>query len=45
MAGNGSGKGDLNAHVATYDRMIGMMKWGALGVFLIAAIVVWLIAV
>ncbi len=39
-----AGKGDLNAHVATYDRMIGMMKWGGLAVFLLAAIVVWLIA-
>jgi len=40
MAGNT----DLNAHVASYDRMIGMMKWGGLAVVIIVAIVIWLIA-
>ncbi|MBM6576802.1 MAG: aa3-type cytochrome c oxidase subunit IV [Sphingomonas sp.] len=40
MAGNT----DLNAHVASYDRMIGMMKWGSVGVAIIVAIVIWLIA-
>jgi len=40
MAGNT----DLNSHVHTYDRMIGMLKWGGLAVFVIAALVVWLIA-
>lgn len=35
---------DLNAHVASYDRMIAMLKWGAVGVAIIAAAVIWLIA-
>jgi hypothetical protein len=35
---------NLQAHVASYDRMIAMMKWGGLAVFLIAAFIVWLIA-
>ena len=40
MAGNS----DLTSHVNTYGRMIGMLKWGGLAVFIIAALVVWLIA-
>ena len=40
MAGNG----DIKAHIGTYDRMIGMMKYGALAVAIIAALVIWLIA-
>ena len=35
---------DMKAHVASYDRMIGMLKWGAVGVAIIAAAVIWLIA-
>jgi len=35
---------DLKSHVHTYDRMIGTLKWGGLAVFLVAALVVWLIA-
>ncbi|RYD45954.1 MAG: aa3-type cytochrome c oxidase subunit IV [Verrucomicrobiaceae bacterium] len=34
----------LQAHVSSYGRMIAMMKWGGLAVFLIAAFIVWLIA-
>lgn len=40
MAGNG----DMNAHVSDYGRMIAMLKWGALGVAIIVALVIWLIA-
>lgn len=40
MAGNT----DLNAHVQTYDRLIGLLKWGALGCAIVAALVIWLIA-
>jgi hypothetical protein len=28
----------------TYDGMIGMLKWGSLGVAVLVAIVIWLIA-
>jgi hypothetical protein len=34
----------MEAHVATYGGMIGMLKWGAVAVFVIAAFVIWLIA-
>ena len=40
MAGNG----DIKAHIGTYDRMIGLMKYGAIAVALFAALVIWLIA-
>ena len=40
MAGNG----DLKAHEQTYAQMIGMLKWGGVACFVIAAIVVWLIS-
>jgi hypothetical protein len=40
MAGNG----DIKAHVSTYDRMIGLMKYGAIVVALVTALVIWLIA-
>lgn len=40
MAGNG----DLKAHEATYHGVIGLIKWGAVASFAIAAFVVWLIA-
>ena len=35
---------DLKGHVKTYDSLIGLLKWGAVAVFLIAAAVVWLIS-
>ncbi|MDQ1157491.1 hypothetical protein QE385_001818 [Sphingomonas sp. SORGH_AS 950] len=44
MAANETGTGDMKAHVATYDRMIGMLKWGSIGVAILVAIVLWLIA-
>ncbi|WP_344692815.1 aa3-type cytochrome c oxidase subunit IV [Sphingomonas cynarae] len=40
MAGNG----DIKAHVGTYDRMIGLMKYGAIAVAFVTAMVIWLIA-
>ena len=40
MAGNS----DLKAHVHTYDRMIGLLKWGSVAVAVIVALVLWLIA-
>lgn len=40
MAGNG----DMNAHISSYDRMIAMLKWGAVACFVVVAIVIWLIA-
>lgn len=36
--------GDIKAHVSTYDRVIGMLKWGTVACFLLAALVVWLIS-
>ncbi|WP_294275379.1 aa3-type cytochrome c oxidase subunit IV [Sphingomonas yabuuchiae] len=44
MAANDTGTGEMKAHVATYDLMIGMLKWGALVAALLVAIVLWLIA-
>jgi hypothetical protein len=48
MAGNDTGiaggTGEMKAHVATYDLMIGMLKWGAVAVAILVAIVLWLIA-
>ncbi|SEN08042.1 hypothetical protein SAMN05192583_1972 [Sphingomonas gellani] len=35
---------NLQGHVATYSQLIGMLKWGGLACFLIAAFVIWLIA-
>lgn len=35
---------DMKAHSATYEGVIGLMKWGALACAIVAAIVVWLIA-
>ena len=40
MAGNG----DLKAHEATYSSVIWMLKWGAVGCFVLAFIVLWLIS-
>lgn len=35
---------DMPAHVDTYGRVMAMLKWGAVGCFLVGAFVVWLIA-
>lgn len=35
---------DLKAHAATYDGLIGLLKWGAVAVAIIVALVIWLIA-
>ena len=40
MAGNG----DMKAHEATYHSITKLFFWGAIGCFIIAAIVVWLIS-
>jgi hypothetical protein len=48
MAGNETGikdgPGGMKAHVATYDLMIGMLKWGAVVAAILVGIVLWLIA-
>lgn len=35
---------NMKSHVATYSGMIGLLKWGAVGCFLLAFLVIWLIA-
>lgn len=35
---------ETKVDVRTYDRMIAMLKWGALGAGLLTALVIWLIA-
>lgn len=35
---------DMPAHVDTYGRVMGLMKWGTVVCIMIAAFVVWLIA-
>lgn len=35
---------NMKGHVATYDSLIGLLKWGAVGVAIIVAFVIWLIA-
>ena len=48
MADNNGGdqmsRPSLEAHVRTYDRVIGLLKWGAVAVFVIAFLVVLAIA-
>lgn len=39
-----TGNGDIEAQRATYEKLIGLMKWGAVACFLIAFFVLWLIA-
>lgn len=39
-----AGKGDMKAHTQTYESVMGMLKWGSLGCFLIGMLVVVLIA-
>ncbi|MEO9131128.1 MAG: aa3-type cytochrome c oxidase subunit IV [Sphingomonas sp.] len=35
--------GEIKVHEATYNKVIGVLKWGAIGCFLIAMLVIWLI--
>jgi len=35
---------NLKGHVATYDRVIGMLKWGAIACAVLVALVIWLIS-
>ena len=35
---------DMKGHVATYDSLIGLMKWGAVAVAVVAAAVILIIA-
>lgn len=35
---------ELKAHSGTYGMFVGMMKWGTISAFILAAIVVWLIS-
>ena len=35
---------NIKSHVATYQSIIGLLKWGSVAVLLIAAAVVWLIS-
>ncbi len=39
-----TGNGDIKAQQQTYGKVMGVMKWGAVASFGIAAFVVWLIA-
>ena len=35
---------NIRGHAATYSSLIAMLKWGGAAVFIIAALVIWLIA-
>ena len=35
---------DLSGHVATYDGLIGLLKWGAVAVAVVVATVIWIIS-
>jgi hypothetical protein len=35
---------NMKGHVATYNKVTGMMYWGAIGVAVLVALVIWLIA-
>lgn len=35
---------NMKAHVSTYNGMIGMLKWGAVGCAILVGVVIWLIA-
>ncbi len=37
-------QGDITAHEQMYAKVIGVFKWGAVAVAIIAAVVIWLIA-
>ena len=39
MAGNG----DMKAHRETYESVMGLFRWGAVGVFILGAIIIVLI--
>jgi Bacterial aa3 type cytochrome c oxidase subunit IV len=39
-----AGDSDIKVHEATYHQVIGLLKWGAVACFVIAAAVVWLIS-
>jgi type VI protein secretion system component VasF len=34
---------DIQGHVSTYSKVIGMLKWGAVACFVLAFVVIWLI--
>lgn len=34
---------DMPAHVDTYDRVMGLLKWGTVASAIVAAFVIWLI--
>ena len=36
--------GDMKAHEATYRNILSLIRWGAVGCFIIGFIVVWLIS-
>ena len=36
--------GDMKAHEATYHSIMSLLFWGAIGCFIIAFIVIWLIS-
>jgi Bacterial aa3 type cytochrome c oxidase subunit IV len=45
MAASGEkSQGDMKAHVQTYEGVMGMLKWGTVGCFLLGMLVVVLIA-
>ena len=44
MAANGDTGFDMTAHERTYGSVMGLLKWGAVASFVIAAIVVVIIA-
>ena len=44
MAANDTGTGEMKAHVATYDLMIRLLKWGGGVAAVLVLIVLWLIA-
>lgn len=35
---------NLKGHEATYSQLIGLLKWGGLACFVIAALVIWIIS-
>jgi hypothetical protein len=39
-----AGDGEIKVHEETYHKVIGLLKWGAVGCFLVAMMVIWLIS-
>ena len=39
-----AGKGDMKAHEETYAGVMGLLKWGTIGSFLVGALVIILIS-